>query len=226
MTLLNATHRPTAGSRRTLVLLSPLVIIAAVHCLARWAEHALGDGAWLVVAGGYWLLAAAAVFVGSTAEQRRTWFRPGLRTRWWVYAGAVLLGLFPVAGILLLNLNLLALHPGLVLPWLVFALVNPVIEESYWRGMLLEARGSWPFWLIAVYSTMLFVLSHPLMWGVFSTGNRSAALFGSLAVMGLAWAYIRRTTGSLRIPIWSHALVDVGNMSVFVFLNLYVPPGM
>ncbi|NMR31966.1 CPBP family intramembrane glutamic endopeptidase [Crystallibacter degradans] len=225
MTLLNSPP-VTATSRRTLILLSPLAVIAVVHFLARWADDVTGDGAWLVVAGAYWLLAVAAVFGFSTPAQRRTWLRPGDRVKWWVYAGAVLLGLFPVAGILLMNLDLLALHPGLILPWLVFALVNPVVEETYWRGLLLDARGRWPFWLMALYSTALFVLSHPLMWGVFSAGNRSAALFGSLAIMGLAWAFIRRATGSLRVPLWSHALVDVGNMSVFVFLNLYVPPGM
>lgn len=220
-----ATAPPTIHTpHRTLVLLSPLAIIGVVHFLAVWAHGAVGSNAWLVVTGAYWGLVAVAVFAGSTPEQRRRWLARGGQARWWIYAGALLLGLFPVAGILLLNLQLLELHPGLIVPWLIFAAVNPVIEECYWRGLLLDHAGRWPFWLIAVYSTALFVLSHPLMWGVFSEGNRSVMLFATLALMGLAWAYLRRATGSLRTAIWSHALVDIGNMSVFVFLNVYVPP--
>jgi membrane protease YdiL (CAAX protease family) len=109
---------------------------------------------------------------------------------------------------------------------LAFAAVNPFFEEAYWRGALLDAGRRWPFWLIALYSTVLFVASHPLMWGVFSAGNRSIVLFATLFVMGIAWAYLRRATRSLRFSVLSHVLVDVGNLSVFVFLNLYVPPGM
>ena len=94
------------------------------------------------------------------------------------------------------------------------------------RGALLDAGRRWPFWAIALYSTALFVAGHRLMRGVFSVGNRSPMLYATLFVMGLAWACMRRATGSQRIPILSHGLVDVGNLSVFVFPNLYVPAGM
>lgn len=212
--------------KRPLVLLSPVGIIAVVHFLAVWAHAAVPAAAWVVVALAYWALMAVVVLLTTDPAQRRTWFRAGGRAPVWAYVAAAALGLFPMLGILLLNLDLLAMHSGLILPWLLFALINPLMEETYWRGALMDARGGWPFWLMAAYSTVFFVLSHPLMWGVFSVGNRSIAMYFSLAAMGLVWAYIRRSAGNLRIPLWSHALVDVGNMSVFVFINAYVPPGM
>lgn len=109
---------------------------------------------------------------------------------------------------------------------LLFALINPWLEEMYWRGALLEAESGWPVWLNVLYSTLLFVMSHPLMWGVFSIGNRSPHLYLSLFLMEVVWAAIRYRTKSLRWPIYSHILVDIGNLSVFVFLNIYIPPGM
>ncbi|RXJ01631.1 CPBP family intramembrane metalloprotease [Anaerobacillus alkaliphilus] len=93
-------------------------------------------------------------------------------------------------------------------------------------GLLLDAGGNLPRWLNITYSTVFFVLSHPLMWGVFSIANKSTHMYISLFLMGVVWSLIRYKTRSLRWSLYSHMLVDVGNLSVFMFLNLYIPPGM
>jgi len=52
-------------------------------------------------------------------------------------------------------------------------------------------------WRIA-YSTALFVLSHPLMWGMFSIANRSWMTMVSLVIMGIVWSLVYLKTKSLR----------------------------
>ncbi|WP_161486807.1 CPBP family intramembrane glutamic endopeptidase [Bacillus gaemokensis] len=117
-------------------------------------------------------------------------------------------------------------YPVYILYWLLFACINPWIEEGYWRGLIIEAGKMLPKSVIILYSTVLFVVSHPMMWGVFSIANRSSQLYISLFIMGIIWSVIRFKTNSLRYSVFSHFLVDIGNMTVYVFLNLYIPPQM
>lgn len=216
-----------AGRRdRLLVALSPLAVILLGHLVARGATAVDPSLAWVAVAVAYWGATGAIVLASTTRAQRRAWLSPAARRPWWVVPAALLLGAVPIAGILAMQLPLVAAHAALIVPWLLFAAINPVFEEAYWRGALHDATEHWPAWGAVLWSTALFVASHPLMWGVFSEGNRSPMLFGTLALMGLAWSWMRRVTGSLRWPLVSHALVDIGNLSVFVFLNVYVPPAI
>lgn len=153
------------------------------------------------------------------------WFQKPLNNPKW-FAIALAIGIFPSLGILLPNYSLLFEYTTLTLFLVLFALINPWFEEGYWRGLLLDAGSYFPRWLIVLYSTILFVFSHPLMWGVFSIANRSVQMYVALFVMGIVWSLIRYKTNSLRWSVYSHMLVDVGNLSIFVFLNLYIPPGM
>ena len=72
----------------------------------------------------------------------------------------------------------------LIVLWLLFALINPFFEEFYWRGLLLDYTNKWNKWISIIYSTILFVASHPLMWGVFSIANRNYQTIISLTIMG------------------------------------------
>src|SRR5690606_19379190 len=49
--------------------------------------------------------------------------------------------------------------------WLLFAMINPWLEEGYWRGLMLDATRHWPRWASNLYSTSLFTLNHPLLGG-------------------------------------------------------------
>lgn len=136
---------------------------------------------------------------------------------------SLFVGLIPLP-IMLMNLELLQ-NPPVISLWLLFALINPWFEEIFWRGMLLQRL---PFGNAgnSAYSTLLFVLSHPLMWGIFSIANRSWMTWVSLIIMGVVWAIVFIKTKSLRWCLISHWMVDIFNLSVFVFLNLYIPPVM
>lgn len=210
------------------VLLSPWLIIGAVHLIAKWSTETLSpETVVFLTVIAYWGLTGLMKLIFTDKADFSAWFRkPLYKPKWLWLVLAIALGVFPMLGILVPNFNLLTDHPFLTMGLILFALVNPCFEEGYWRGLLLDAGGRFPKWAIVAYSSILFVLSHPLMWGVFSIANRSIQLYGALLLMGVVWSVLRYKTGSLRWSVYSHMLVDLGNLSVFVFLNLYIPPGM
>ncbi|HEY8347960.1 MAG TPA: CPBP family intramembrane glutamic endopeptidase [Symbiobacteriaceae bacterium] len=206
---------------RRYLILSPLVVIAICHVAARIAHHALGPWAWVPTVMLYWGLLGVAITMGREPAAVRRWLAPARGGRGWT-ALAILVGLIPLP-ILVQNRHLLA-DPVILVCWLLFALINPWFEEFYWRGLLLDATAHWPAWAGAVYSTVLFVAFHPLVAGVFSVANRDMVALTALVLMSLAWTAAYRRTGTLRWAVASHILVDLGNLAVPVFLNLYVPP--
>lgn len=136
---------------------------------------------------------------------------------------ALAVGLIPLP-ILVTNFGLLDSVP-LVLLWLAFAALNPLLEEGYWRGLLLDRTSRWPAWVAIGASSALFALNHPLSYGVFSLANAHPATLVSTFIMGAGWSVVYRRTGSLRWPIAAHAVTDLCNLAVVAFMNLYVPRG-
>lgn len=111
---------------------------------------------------------------------------------------------------------------SLIILWIVFALINPIAEELFWRSYLID-NLTWKPVVKILFSTVLFLLSH-MMWGVFSVTIRSYIMILPLIIMGLLWGYIYHKTKSLKWCIIAHCLVDILNLSVWVFLNIYIPP--
>jgi membrane protease YdiL (CAAX protease family) len=208
------------GKHRRLILLTPIALIIVGHLTARFFFRWLGVWTWAPLQIVYWSGMLAILYAAHAFHKIAAAYRRPVGWGWWVLG--VTVGIIPLP-ILLLHLQLLRM-PLLVSCWILIALVNPFIEESYWRGMLGEATMAWPGWLACSYSTVLFTAAHPLLWGVFSLGNRNWQTVIALLIMGLAWSITYRKTRSLRSITLSHALVDLGNMTVWVFLNLYAPP--
>lgn len=128
--------------------------------------------------------------------------------------------------ILSMNYHLLDSSVIIVL-WIVFALINPLFEELYWRGLLLDStKEILQKWLSIIYSTFFYCISHPLMWGLFSIANTSSHLYIYLIIMGIIWSITYYKTNSLRWVVVSHFIVDIGNLAVLCFLNIYLPPGI
>lgn len=205
---------------RRLVILSPLLVIGAGHATAQIAGVWLGAWAWVPLTVVFWalMLAFIRLFGGGRGYIAANWFnRP--RGSWWWLALAVAVGFIPFA-VFVMHWRLLA-PVYVLLPWLIFALINPWLEESYWRGLLLTTID-WKPWLSLLYTSALYALSHPLMWGVNSYANREFVVLASTFVMGVCWTLIYWRTGSLRYAVFSHFLVDLFNLSVAIFLNLNV----
>ncbi len=208
---------------RRLILLSPLAVISVGHLIARLTGSVLGVWAWIPLALGTWGMFAFLIAWGGGREAVRRWLRPPQGAWGWSVL-AVMIGLIPLP-LLLWNWKLFD-SVWLVLAWIIFALINAPLEEGYWRGLLLDKTTGWPGWLGVLYSSFFFAINHPLAWGVHSIANREPATAISTFIMGLVWAIVYRKTGSLRWAIIAHILVDLFNLSILVFLNVYVPPSL
>jgi len=121
------------------------------------------------------------------------------------------------------GLQYIILSPVLIILSILFVVINPIAEELFWRQYLLD-NLNWNNLGKVIYSTFLFMLSHPLMWGVFSVTIRSNIMIMPLFIMGIIWSIVYIKTKTLRHCIIAHALVDTLNLSIWVFLNIYVPP--
>lgn len=211
---------PSLIMRRRVLLLSPIVVIGAGHVTARACGSSDGHWRWIPVILVLWLCMSAFSWLLTDWSERQQWYRPSQGAlRWRVLA--MLVGLIPLP-LLLIHGKLLS-SPYIWIPWLIFGVINPFVEETYWRGALSVGTSQWPAWLSVVYTSAVFAFSHPLVLGVFSLANRSPEVIVSTFVMGVVWAVVYRKTRSLRWPIASHLLVDLLNVSVPAFLNMYVP---
>jgi uncharacterized protein len=200
------------------LVLSPILVIGLGHATAVWGKANLGDYAWLPLTGVFWasmigLLAVSGGWTGFIARLKAGsggWLWPAL---------AILVGLAPLP-LLILYWPVLA-SPWIWLPWLVFAAINPFLEEGYWRGVLLDATSRWPAWLAVIYGSAVFAASHPLMWGTFSIANRTPETVIITFLMGVIWAVSYRRTGTLRWAVAAHVLTDLLNLSIAAFMNRF-----
>lgn len=203
-----------------LLLFSPILVIALGHLTARLTGPFLGAWCWVPLILVFWSTVTAILYFTGQGRRLRTWLQPAQGSPGWKIL-AMLVALIPLP-IFLLNWHLL--QPAYItLLWLAFGLINPWLEEAYWRGALLDASQAWPAWLSTTYSSAVFALSHPLMWGQYSLANRGPEVLLSTFLMGITWSWVYRKTRSLRWTIASHALVDLLGLSIPVFLNLYTP---
>jgi membrane protease YdiL (CAAX protease family) len=207
-------------NREKLALVSPVfVILLGQFCIRLFADRC-GNWAWLPFCLFYWALIGGLTWLLGGWLSIRRWLQPARGKRWWLALSI----LFPVAltfPILLPNRHLLLSAPAL-LGTALFVLLNPSLEELYWRGLLLDVNPKWPRWVSASYSLFFFTLHHAWL-GVISPAGRHSSAFVGTILMGMLWMFLRFTTNSLRWPILSHFLVNLLGLSVPVFLGLYVP---
>jgi len=176
---------------------------------------------WMPMTLIVWGMFGTLIAAGGGKDAVRRWLQPS-RGGWGWRLLAVIVGLLPI-GVFFMGWKLFP-SVWIVLAWLVFALINPFLEEGYWRGLLLDSTRHWPAWISVLYSALLFSLNHPLTIGVHSIASRNPATLVSTFVMGVAWGTVYRKTSSLRWTIAAHMLTDLLNLSVLTFLNIFVPP--
>jgi membrane protease YdiL (CAAX protease family) len=226
---LSILHTPALPINRklALVLASPLLVVFIGSLTSRLLTPLLGDWTWLAVFPVYWgMLALNIAFLGQKGQLRRWWAKP--KGSWLWIAISVAIGLVAFPLLLIPNASLLASALPLTAAWFFFGIINAALEEAYWRGFFLDATASLPRVFTVLYSTLLFTANHPLVLGIFSKiqsfdpANPLRFLtFGIiLFALSLAYAIIYLKTRSLRLIVLSHFLTDLGNMSVFVFMNM------
>ena len=208
--------------KNLLVVLSPFAVIGIGSLVIRLAAVYLGVWAWVPWILVYWGMIGLLVFwIGGKASIKKWWAKP--TGNWFWSALAVLIGLsslyiFASSWRVLLPLQVF-------IPWLIVGLLNPFLEEWYWRGLLLDYTKEWKSWVSILLFSVLFSLNHLLGIGVTSIGCRHPVLIMNALVVGILYSWVYKKTKSLRWAIVGHALADLLGLSVAVFLNLWVPPG-
>ncbi len=69
------------------------------------------------------------------------------------------------------------------------ALINPWVEEFYWRGLLLEYTKNWTNWTAILFTSLVFALSHAVF-GVNSELNSGLTVMISTFIMGIIWGLV------------------------------------
>ncbi|WP_207435432.1 CPBP family intramembrane glutamic endopeptidase [Sabulibacter ruber] len=203
--------------QRKVVIASPLLIIAANFGAAFVFGGVMGKWAFLpmiLIGWALWLFFIAKF--GGASSTRKWLQKPTGALGWNVFA--VVVGLIPLP-LFLFHADTLASWQIWV-PWIVLALINPWVEEFYWRGLLLDATEHWTGWVAVLYTSLAFSLNHAAF-GINSELNSGFEIIGSTFLMGVVWAIVYKKTKSLRWTIVAHFLVDFLGLSVPAFLDLW-----
>jgi membrane protease YdiL (CAAX protease family) len=206
-----------------IVFISPLIILITGNIAARLFTVLLGKWAWIGYFLVYWTMIAIFMAFAGQRDRQKQWFRRSRGSRWWTLP-AIAIGLIPFPVLLIPNINVFSSLP-LAIALSGFALINATFEEMYWRGFLLDETSHLPRAYGVLHSTIFFTLIHPVNLGVFSKiqaydPDNPLALIPFLVILimlSLVYSLIYIKTESLRLPIFSHVLTDIGNLSIFVF---------
>ena len=148
------------SNRSRTVLLSPVVVLVLGHATARISGHLWGVWSWIPVILVYWSTLAAILGFADGWTSFRHWLQPSQGAWGWRLLSFATTALF--IPVFLLNFRSLN-QPWVMSSWLAVALIDPWLEEGYWRGLLMNSAPMWPGWLLISYSTFWFDLSHPLI---------------------------------------------------------------
>lgn len=134
----------------------------------------------------------------------------------WILAGVIFPALIPL-NVFLLKISLVPFE--YVIYILIFSVINPVFEESFWRGLLAHIPFNRVF--IILYSAILFGFSHYLFWHFwFNIPIVTVVTVISTTVMGIMWMWFYQKNRNIIYLIISHFFVDVFNLSVGIYSGI------
>lgn len=204
-------------TKRNIVIASPFLIIAANFGMAYGFGQIIGKWAFIPMVLISWTLWLFFIHKYGGTESIKKWLeKPKGGFGWGVLA--LLIGLIPLPIFLLHNDTLSGWH--IIMPWILLAIINPWIEEFYWRGLLLDYTKNWPSWTSILFTGILFATNHAAF-GINSKVNSGFELVISTLIMGIVWAIIYKKTKSVRWIVLSHFLVDFLSLSTPAFLDLF-----
>ena len=204
-------------STKQIVLISPFLIIVINFGIAFLFGRIIGKWAFIPIILIEWCLFLLFILRFSKKTTRKKWLQKASGSNGWNIL-ALFVGILPLP-LFLMHYN--TLEPWQVwIPWILLALINPWIEEFYWRGLLLDYTKDWPNWIAILFTSLVFGLNHAVF-GVNSELNSGFTVIVSTLIMGIIWALVFKKTNSLRWIIFAHFLVDFFNLSAASFLDLY-----
>ncbi|GGG59667.1 CPBP family intramembrane glutamic endopeptidase [Epilithonimonas arachidiradicis] len=200
-----------------IAVFSPFIIIAINVVTAVVFGHFVGKWAFIPIILVEWLMFLYFIYLNGGTDLMRAWLEKPVKNRLWPII-SLLAGLLPLP-IFVKHYSLLD-NWQIGLPWITLAVINPFLEEFYWRGLLADVTANWKTVDSIIYASVLFAANH-VVFGINSELFRGFEVLVSTFVMGIVWAVTYRKTNSLRWVILSHFLVDFLNLSAPAFLNLF-----
>ena len=204
-------------SNKQIVIASPFLIIAVNFAIAYFVGPYVGKWVFIPMILMGWVLWSYFILKYKSQNDFSKWLNKPKGSIVWSFL-AVFIGLIPLP-LFIFNYHVLN-HWTIILPWALLFIINPWIEEFYWRGLLLDYTKSWKPALAIFYSSILFSANHAAF-GLYSEMNSSYGVVISTLLMGLIWALVYYKTKSLRWAIFAHILVDFFNLSSAAFLDLW-----
>lgn len=205
------------SKRKTIVLASPFLITAINFLVAYVFGEIMGKWAFIPIILIEWCLFMFFVLRFGGVDSIKKWLKKPSGSFGWAIL-ALAMGLISLP-IFLMHWELLS--PWEVwIPWILLALINPWIEEFYYRGLLLDYTSNWPNWVAILFAGSVFAINHSVF-GVNSELNSGYTIVIATFVMGIIWGIVYKKTTSLRWLVLAHFLVDFFGLSAAAFLDLW-----
>lgn len=204
---------------KNIVIISPFIIMVINIIIAIVFGKLIGKWAFIPLILIEWILFMFFVLRYGKDNSIRNWLKKSNKNWGWNIA-TLIIGLIPIP--FFLKYYYLLDDWTIFLPWILLALINPWIEEFYWRGLLSNFTKKWNTALSILFTSIVFSANHAVF-GINSELFRGYEVIISTFVMGIVWAITYKKTNSLRWVILSHFLVDFLNLSAPAFLDLFKP---
>lgn len=202
-----------------IVLASPFIIIFTNFLVALAFGPFLDKWTFIPIILVEWCLFAFFIFKYAGAVAIQQWVQKPKGNWGWTIA-TLFIAITPLP-IFLKHYSLLN-DWSIWLPWLLLAVINPWMEEFYWRGLLLDFTKKWSPLLAILFTSFTFAINHAVF-GIHSELFRGYEVVISTFIMGVVWGFTYKKTNSLRWVVFAHFLVDFLNLSVPSFLDLFKP---
>ncbi len=199
-----------------------IFVVILMQAAARLIGPSMGAWSWVPLNIIYWTAVLSIAVSGGGRSGVRSWLGRSRRAGWWP-AAVIGLAVIPTLPMLVPNARLF-LRPEVWITTLLFSAVNPVAEEFFWRGYLLDAMtegGLRPAWAIAA-SSLLFMANHQWI-AVNVPGARNPVAMAFQLAFGLVMAAAYLKMRSLRWLLLGHALTNILSITSAVFLGIYIP---
>jgi membrane protease YdiL (CAAX protease family) len=199
----------------TFFIFSPVLILALTQACALLFGSFLGPQNYIPIILIYWAGLGFVLYRYGLDHVGKWLQKPQGHWVWIVIAVVVGLSSLPL---FLQHYQILS-NLSILIPTIIFFLINPWLEEFFWRGMLLDVTAKWPSWAGVLYSTLFFTVFHSAFaW--YSPAARNVPFYLAVAFLGLTMAIIYKNTKSVRLTVLSHMMINVLNLSIPSLLDM------
>jgi membrane protease YdiL (CAAX protease family) len=200
------------------LIFSPFLVLIVTQLIAIKMGKYLEAQVYIPIILIYWVLLAVIIFKYG-AKQIKIWLKPPeWSIGWSTLALVVGLSSLPI----FLKFSYVLETASVLIPTVIFFIINPWLEEFYWRGLLIDATSHWSTTASVLYSSVLFTVWHSAFaWQ--SEATRNVPFFISVLVLGIIMVLLYKKTKSLWLGIASHMLINMLNMGIPTIQNMIQP---